>query len=77
MDSLEDPRPARTTSGAWRIGLIAASILVLELAFIRHIPAEVRAISYFRNLILMSAFFGLGLGCILQRRRCVEGLPRD
>ncbi len=44
-------------------------MLILELAFIRQIPAEVRAISYFTNLILMASFFGLGLGCILQRWR--------
>jgi SAM-dependent methyltransferase len=54
--------------------LISASILILELAFIRLIPAEVRAISYFRNLILMAALFGLGLGCILQEGRNVEWL---
>lgn len=54
---------------AWRIGAIAATVLILELAFIRQIPAEVRAISYFTNLILMAAFFGLGLGCILQKSR--------
>jgi hypothetical protein len=54
-----------------RIALISFSVLALELAFIRQIPAEVRAISYFTNLILMAAFFGLGLGCILQKRRRV------
>ncbi len=48
--------------------MISAAVLVLELAFIRQVPAEVRAISYFTNLLLMSAFFGLGLGCILQDR---------
>ena len=53
----------------WRIAFLSFSILALELAFIRQIPAEVRAISYFTNLVLMAAFFGLGLGCILQERR--------
>jgi SAM-dependent methyltransferase len=53
----------------WRIAFLSWSVLVLELAFIRQIPAEVRAISYFTNLVLMAAFFGLGLGCILQQRR--------
>ena len=42
---------------------------MLELAFIRQVPAEVRAISYFTNLMLMAAFFGLGVGCMLQHRR--------
>jgi hypothetical protein len=55
--------------GPWLVALISASILVLELAFIRQVPAEVRAISYFTNLILMASFFGLGLGCILQEKR--------
>ncbi len=32
------------------------------------IPAEIKAISYFTNLLLFSAFFGLGLGCILWKR---------
>jgi len=36
---------------------------------IRLIPAEVRAIAYFTNLILMAAFFALGLGCILSRQK--------
>src|SRR5262245_2217790 len=44
-------------------------ILVLELAFIRLVPAEVRAISYFTNLMLAAGFSGLGLGCILERQR--------
>jgi len=51
-----------------RIALISLLILVLELALIRFIPSEIKAISYFTNLLLFSAFFGLGLGCILWKR---------
>jgi SAM-dependent methyltransferase len=58
----------------WKIALISAAILLLELTFIRQVPAEVRAISYFTNLLLMAAFFGLGLGCILQRQRTLSWL---
>jgi len=54
---------------SWHIALISGSILILELAFIRLIPAEVRSISYFTNLILIATFFGLGLGCICQKVR--------
>ena len=54
---------------AWKISVISFFILTLELALIRQMPAEVRAISYFTNLLLMASFFGLGLGCILQRAR--------
>jgi len=57
---------------AWHIALISASILILELSFIRLIPAEVRAISYFTNLILIAAFFGMGFGCICQRQRSLS-----
>ncbi|MEM6456778.1 MAG: hypothetical protein AAF772_16930, partial [Acidobacteriota bacterium] len=56
------------------IALISGIVLVLELAFIRQMPAEVRVISYFTNLLLMAAFFGLGVGCILQRWRRVDWL---
>ncbi|MFC1532496.1 spermidine synthase [Thermodesulfobacteriota bacterium] len=57
---------------AWHIALISASILILELSFIRLIPAEVRAISYFTNLILIAAFFGMGFGCICQKQRSLS-----
>jgi SAM-dependent methyltransferase len=61
------PHPAR-------IAGISAGILMLELAFIRIVPSEVRAVAYFTNLILMASFFGLGTGCILSRRRNLGGL---
>jgi hypothetical protein len=56
----------------WHIAAVAATVLILELALIRQVPAEVRAISYFTNLILLASFFGLGLGCILQQRRSLS-----
>ena len=59
--------PARTRGP--RIALISGTVLALELALIREVPAEVRAISYFTNLIFMSSFFGLGIGCMLERAR--------
>ncbi len=49
--------------------MISASILVLELALIRVVPAEVHSVSYFTNLILIASFFGLGFGCISESRR--------
>jgi SAM-dependent methyltransferase len=54
-----------------RVAAISAAILILELAFIRIVPSEVRAVAYFTNLILMASFFGLGTGCILSRWRRV------
>jgi hypothetical protein len=44
--------------------LISFAVLFQELALIRWFPAQVRVIAYFPNLILLSAFLGLGLGCL-------------
>jgi spermidine synthase len=46
--------------------LVAASfvVLLLELALIRWMPGQVRVLAYFPNLILISAFLGLGIGCL-------------
>jgi SAM-dependent methyltransferase len=64
----------RENGPPWRIAVVSGVVLILELAFIRLVPAEVRVISYFTNLVLMAAFFGLGLGCILQRQRTIHWL---
>jgi SAM-dependent methyltransferase len=73
--------PARSQdSGApyagrpWKIAVVAATVLVLELTLIRQVPAQVRIVAYFTNLLLMAAFCGLGVGCILQRRRSLAAL---
>ena len=49
--------------------LVAASFVVLfqELAIIRWSAVEVRALAYFPNLILLSAFLGLGVGSLRAR----------
>ena len=60
------PAPA---AKPFRIALLSGMILILELAFIRQVPAEVRAISYFTNLMFTAGFSGLGIGAILQRQR--------
>ena len=50
--------------------LSVASFVVLfqELTIIRWLPAQVRVIAYFPNLILISAFLGLGVGCLRAGR---------
>ncbi|MEO8603761.1 MAG: hypothetical protein ABI629_14400 [bacterium] len=56
-----------------RVGLelFAVSFLILfqELTLIRWLPAQVRVLAYFPNLILLSAFLGLGLGCLRAGKR--------
>ncbi|MCF8721246.1 methyltransferase domain-containing protein [Nitrospina gracilis] len=43
-------------------------LLFFEVALIRFIPAHVQVVSYFINLVLISAFLGMGVGMILQAR---------
>lgn len=60
--------PSHTQPSVRRIGLelvlLSFAVLVQELALIRWLPAQVRVLAYFPNLILISAFLGLGLGCL-------------
>ena len=51
--------------------LVAASFVVLvqELTLIRWLPSQVRVLAYYPNLVLLSAFLGLGLGCLASRGR--------
>jgi hypothetical protein len=43
--------------------------LFLELMLIRWVPAVVRFVAYYANLLLISSFLGLGIGVLLARRR--------
>jgi hypothetical protein len=67
------PYSRRQRAELWRPGLelVAISFIVLfqELAFIRWIPSQVRVVAYFPNLVLISAFLGLGLGSLRGRSR--------
>lgn len=44
-------------------------VLFQELALIRWVSAEVRVLAYFPNVILISAFLGLGIGAIRAGRK--------
>lgn len=57
--------------GRLSLELLTASFVVLvqELALIRWLPGQVRVLAYFPNLVLLSAFLGLGLGCLRAGRR--------
>ena len=47
----------------WELALISFLALFAELMVIRWLASEVRVFAYFKNLPLMAAFLGLGLGC--------------
>ena len=61
--------PNRPPAGPPHLFLLSFSILFLEMAAIRWMNASVPVLSYFNNFILISCFFGLGLGCLLAKRR--------
>lgn len=44
-------------------------VLFQELTLIRWFPIQVRVLAYFPNLILLSAFLGLGVGCLRAGRK--------
>lgn len=60
--------PARPPS-AFRVSAASFLVLFLEVALIRWLPAQVRLLAYFANVILLGAFLGIGLGCLLVRSR--------
>ncbi|MBI3619951.1 methyltransferase domain-containing protein [Candidatus Roizmanbacteria bacterium] len=48
--------------------LISFLILFAELVFIRFIPAQIRYVGYFSNIILLASFVGIGLGASFWQR---------
>jgi hypothetical protein len=54
--------------------LVTFTALILELALIRWVAGQVRIVAYFPNLVLIAAFFGMGLGCLRQGKRSLHGL---
>jgi hypothetical protein len=64
--------PTRTVA----LGLLACSFLALflELMLIRWVPAALPTVAYYANLLLVTSFFGLGLGALLTGRRSLFGL---
>lgn len=50
-----------------RLFLTSMTLLFVELLMIRWIPANVVYVSFFSNFLLISSFFGIGLGILLGR----------
>ena len=61
------PKMARKKD-ALELFLVSLLALFLELAVIRWLSTEVRIFAYFKNLPLMAAFLGFGVGCFLHQR---------
>jgi hypothetical protein len=54
---------------ALRLFALSFIALFLELMVIRWVPAVVRLVAYYSNLLLISSFLGLGVGAMLGTRR--------
>jgi len=66
------PRTGPPTGAWWdgnaaRLLLCGLAILFWELVLIRWLGASIRIVAYFSNLVLISAFFGLGAGALATR----------
>lgn len=70
-------RSFRPSPSEVRLFSVSFAILCLELAMIRWISGYIINFGYFTNFVLLSAFLGIGLGCILARRlpRLVDLFP--
>jgi spermidine synthase len=51
---------------AAKLFLVSVLLLFLELALIRYLSSEIPAVGFFKNLVLIAAFLGLGLGLNLS-----------
>ena len=60
-----------------RLFWISFLVLFIEMASVRWLNASVTILAYFNNLILISCFFGLGVGCLLASRKTslINGYP--
>jgi SAM-dependent methyltransferase len=52
-----------------QLALISFAGLYLEMIIIRWLASDIRTFAYFKNVPLLAAFLGLGLGCIRSRQR--------
>ena len=71
---LTDQVPVRLTrealldvvrAAAKELFVVSFAALFLEMATIRWLNASLTVVAYFANIILISCFFGLGVGCLL------------
>jgi hypothetical protein len=66
IDRKDQPTARRA---ALRLFALSFLSLFLELMVIRWVPASVRLVAYYANLMLISSFLGIGLGAMIAERR--------
>ncbi len=55
-----------TFRNAVKLFLVSFLALYFEILFIRWIPSSIQIIAFFTNIVLIAAFLGLGIGCLLS-----------
>ncbi|MFH1811440.1 MAG: methyltransferase domain-containing protein [Pseudomonadota bacterium] len=61
---LDSPRtPEKPHSAGWTLLLVSGSALFLEVMLIRYTGSQIRVFAYFKNIPLLAAYLGLGIGC--------------
>src|SRR5215510_16508376 len=60
---------APTSHPGLNLFLVSVLILFLELAAIRWFPAHVLYLTFFTNVVLLSAFLGMSVGCLTAGHR--------
>src|SRR6266581_4392365 len=66
--SIAEARGFSRLSDGFGLFLISLVILFLELACIRWFPAHVLYLTFFTNAVLLAAFVGMSVGCLLADR---------
>lgn len=56
------------TKNNLNVFLVSFVMLFVELVLIRWISTEIRIFAYFNNLVLLSCFLGMGLGCYFSKK---------
>ncbi len=70
LDQLNVPEGGSSRQNRWvRLFLVSFVALALEVLLIRWVASEIRVFAYFKNLILMACFLGLGVGCSTAERQ--------
>lgn len=57
------------TRSRFDLFLVSFVTLFLEMAFLRWAPAQFRVLAYYTNIVLIACFLGMGIGCLLVRRK--------
>ena len=69
QDPTGSPSPELDFKRGSALLLCGAAVLFWELVLIRWLGSCVRIVAYYSNFVLVAAFFGLGVGALLARRK--------